>query len=60
MKEMLEHNITLLTVEDQKKIIALLTREKAQIDNSFESQSLFERLMKYMQGGLYGLSRWNE
>lgn len=48
MKEMLEPNITLLTVEDQKKIIALLTREKAQMDNNLESQTLFERLMKYM------------
>ena len=48
MKEMLDPNITLLTVEDQKKIIALLTREKAQMDNNLESQTLFERLMKYM------------
>jgi hypothetical protein len=48
IKEMLEPNITLLTIDDQKKIIALLTREKAQMDNNLESQSLFERLMKYM------------
>lgn len=48
IKEMLEPNITLLTADDQKKIIALLTREKAQMDNNLESQSLFERLIKYM------------
>ena len=48
IKEMLEPDITLLTIDDQKKIIALLTREKAQMDNNLESQSLFERLMKYI------------
>lgn len=48
IKEMLEPNITLLTVDDQKKIIALLAREKAQMDNNLESKSLFERLMNYI------------
>lgn len=48
MKEMLEPNITLLTVDDQKKIITLLAREKAQIDHNLESRSFFERLIKYM------------
>lgn len=48
IKEMLEPNITLLTVDDQKKIIALLAREKAQMDNNLESNSLFERLMNYI------------
>lgn len=48
IKEMLEPNITFLAVEEQRKIIALLTRERAQNDNSLESQSLFERLMKYI------------
>ena len=48
MKETLEPNITLLAVDDQKKIIALLTREKGQLDKNLESQSLFERLINYM------------
>lgn len=48
IKEMLEPNITLLAEDDQKKIIALLAREKAQLDNNLESQSLFERLMSYI------------
>lgn len=48
IKEMLEPNITLLSEEDQRKIIALLTREKAQRDGNIEAQSLFERLMNYM------------
>lgn len=48
IKEMLDPNITLLAESDQQKIIALLTKEKAQIDGNMESQSLFERLMDYM------------
>lgn len=48
IKEMLNPNITLLTEDDQKKIIALLAKENAQLESNLESQSLFERLMNYI------------
>ena len=48
IKEILEPQIGMLTESDQQKIVALLAREKAELDQKLESQSLFERLMDYM------------
>ena len=47
-KEVLEPNITMLCEEDQRKIVAMIAREKAQIDGSKNSTELFERLMDFM------------
>lgn len=46
IKEVLEPEITMLDELNQKKIIALLTREKAERDD--ETIGLFEKLMKYI------------
>lgn len=48
IKDILEPNIGILCEEDQRKIIAMLTRQKAELDRNKESQTLFERLMDYM------------
>lgn len=48
MREILDPAVTLMSENDQKKIVALLTREKAQIDGKETSRTLFERLMDYM------------
>ena len=48
IRELLEPSITLLTVEDQRKIIALLTREKAELDGTVKSKDLFASLMNFM------------
>lgn len=48
IRRLLEPDITLLSMEDQNKILALLTKEKAQLDNNLESKSLFERFMDYI------------
>ncbi len=45
IREMLDPAITLLKEHDQRKIIAVLAREKTQIDRSAESVDLFERFM---------------
>jgi hypothetical protein len=48
VKETLEPNIMFLNVLDQQKIIALLTKEQAQIDGSIESVNLFEQFMNHI------------
>lgn len=48
VRELLEPDITSLAEVDQKKIIGLLAREKAEMDGNRETQSLFTRLMDYM------------
>ena len=48
MKEILDPEVALMSENDQKKIVALLTREKAQIDGKEDSRILFEKLMDYM------------
>ena len=48
IKEMLDPTITLLSEVDQQKIIALLTKEKAQIDGTLETTDLFERFIKHI------------
>lgn len=48
IKDILEPSIVELEETDQKKIIALLTKEKAQIEKTQETKALFERLMDYM------------
>lgn len=48
IREMLEPTIMSLNQNDQQKIIALLTKEKARIDGNEESKSLFNRLLKHM------------
>lgn len=48
IKEILDPNISLFTESDQQKIIALLTKEQAEIDGKDESRELFERFMNYM------------
>lgn len=45
MREMLDPSISLLKEHDQKKIIAVLAREKARLDKSTKSAELFERFM---------------
>ena len=48
VKETLEPNIMFLNELDQQKIIALLTKEQAQIDGSIESVNLFEQFMNHI------------
>ena len=48
IKEMLEPNIMLLSENDQQKIIALLTKEQAQLDGTAETADLFERLINHI------------
>ena len=48
IKDILEPSIVELEEIDQKKIIALLAKEKAQIEKTQETKALFERLMNYM------------
>lgn len=48
MCEVLEPNLSLFSEADQQKIVAVLTREKAERDGKKESYELFEKLMKYM------------
>ena len=48
VKEMLEPNIMLLNETDQQKIIALLTKEQAQIDGTAETADLFERFINHI------------
>lgn len=48
IKQILEPSIVELAEIDQKKIIALLAKEKAQIEKTQETKALFERLMNYM------------
>lgn len=48
IKETLEPDITVFSDNEQKKIIAMLTRETAQLNYNPESRSLFERLMNYI------------
>ena len=48
IKEMLIPNIDSFNHQDQQRIIALLTNEKARIDGSNESIRLFERLMSFI------------
>lgn len=48
IKDILEPSIVELGEIDQKKIIALLAKEKAQIEKTQETKALFERLMNYM------------
>lgn len=48
MKEMLDPAITLLNESDQQKIIALIAKEKAELDNRDETRNLFERFMNYI------------
>lgn len=45
---MLEPNIMLLSENDQQKIIALLTKEQAQLDGTAETADLFERLINHI------------
>ncbi len=47
IKEMLDPAITLLSKIDQQKIIALLTREKAELDGTTETADLFNRLIHH-------------
>lgn len=48
IKEVLEPNIMRLSEKDQQKIIALLTKEKAQLDGTAETTELFERLIDHI------------
>lgn len=48
IKEMLEPNIMLLSENDQQKIIALLTKEQAELDGTRETADLFERLINHI------------
>ena len=48
IREMLDPSILLLNEQDQQKIIALLAREKEQIDKTPESADLFERLIEHI------------
>lgn len=48
IKEILEPNIMLLSEIDQQKIIALLTKEQAQLDGTAETADLFERLINHI------------
>ncbi len=48
IKEMLDPAITLLSEIDQQKIIALLTKEQAQIDGTPETADLFERFIDHI------------
>lgn len=48
IRDNLEPSIAMLEDEVQKKIIALLTKEKAHIDKTRETQALFKRLMGYI------------
>ena len=48
IREMLDPSILLLNEQDQQKIIALLAREKEQIDKTPESANLFERLIEHI------------
>ena len=48
IKEMLEPNIMLLSEMDQQKIIALLTKEQAELDGTAETADLFERLINHI------------
>ncbi len=45
---LIEPSITSMSIEDQKKIVALLAHEKAELDGKTESKEFFERLMSYM------------
>jgi hypothetical protein len=45
---MLEPDIALLSETDQHKIVALITKEKAERDSNDVSKELFNRLMNYM------------
>ena len=48
MKEVLEPSIDQLSRLEQQKIMALLTRERAEFEDNKESRQLYERLMDYM------------
>ena len=48
IRETLDPAITLLNEEDQQKIVALLAKEKAQIDGDANSVVLFERFMNHI------------
>ena len=48
IKEFLDPQITLLREADQQKIVALLTREQAAIDNTTESMTLFEKFIEHI------------
>lgn len=48
IKDVLEPSIVELGEIDQKKIIALLAKEKVQIEKTQETKALFERLMNYI------------
>lgn len=48
MREILEPSITLLSERDQQKVMALLTKEKAELEGDTESRQIFERLMDYI------------
>ena len=50
IKEILEPDITILRENDQKKIITLLTKEKAQLHNNVEFNSFFGRLIDSIEG----------
>lgn len=48
MREILEPKITQFDQTDQQKIVALLTKEKAQCDKNEESKRLFERFIDFI------------
>lgn len=48
VKEILEPDITLLSEQDQQKIIMMLAKEKADLDGNVESRRLFERFVEYI------------
>ena len=48
IKEVLDPNITLLNEIDQQKIIALITKEQAQIDGTSEAVDIFERFINHI------------
>ena len=48
MKDVLEPSIMLFDEKEQQKIIALIIKEKAQLDGIGESKELFERFMMHI------------
>ena len=48
MRDILEPKITRFDQTDQQKIVALLTKERAQCDKNEESKRLFERFIDFI------------
>ena len=48
VKDILDPTISLFSEEDQQRIIALITKEKAELDGGEDTVDLFERLISFI------------